>query len=428
MNFAFRRSIAAILGFGSSNDKQRAFSQIRSHEWQRELGWLDRSGLALPFIAATKEQNLVALLPQRVLGELERRHRDNRRRMTDMFRRFSTIVERFNTEGISYACVKGFSLFPEYCPAFELRHQSDFDFLVSAEDMDAAERILRDIGYRLIVRDASGERRLATPGSIIAGRNAYLYDLQSSSAAELHLHFWEPEANGIQISCPGNALASLEMHSINGVVFPRLQPAYQLTYQLVHLFRHLSGTWARLLWLYEIALFVHSHGSDVKLWREAKSLWHEDARLEQVCLLGLRLASKVFSVSLPDELMEGGKDWAECLLWTSRFSEISLYSDLPGNKASLLFLRPFFDDAAQYRSYRRRRLYPIGSRHALDERLSSSKQSSWRYRLRNGWYQISRLIYHLSSGLDYAELQLRWNGLNCLCKAGMKGRKRLGCN
>lgn len=411
MNHAFRRHVTTFLGFGVFDERQKALKSIQPHEWQRELGWLDRSGLALPLIATIKDLDLASLLPQEVARELDRRLRDNQARMEDMFKRFAEITKRFNAAGLSYTCVKGFSLLPDYLPSCEWRHQSDFDFLVDPIDIDRAEGLLERIGYKLIVRDASGERRLATPGSTIAGRDAYLYHLQESSAAELHVQLWEAEENGITLSCPANLLDSLETHTIDGASFPRLRPVYQLTYQLVHFFRHLSGTWCRLLWLYEIARFTFVHMKEEQLWREVKVFWRKSEKLEQVCLLVLRLASKIFGVRLPEEIEAGGEDWKECLLWTAHFSEISLYADLPGNKTSLLFLRPFFEDAAQYRSYRHRRLYPIGKGHALDERLASRKRRSWAYRVRGAWYQASRLAYHLFAGLSYARLQLQWNDL-----------------
>jgi Uncharacterised nucleotidyltransferase len=411
MSLSFRRKITSLLGAGEGTQGETILRSIRAHEWDRELGWLDRSGLALPFIAVIQQRSLMHALPPVILESLLQRLRDNHKRMSQMLNAFSRITCSFHAQNITYACVKGFSLIPDYLPTIAWRHQSDYDFLIAERDIESAEQILLRLGYRLIAKDSTGERRFATSGTEVKGRDAYLYPLQESHAAELHLYFWEAEEREIQLSFPIELLPQyLEAHEVGGISFSRLRPAYQLTYQLLHFFRHVSGTWARLLWLYEIAQFVSEHLAEGALWQEINALWRTDKKLKQICLLVLRLAVKIFSAPVPAAIQTEADDWEICQFWTAHFSESCLYADLPGNKGALLFLQPFFEDEIRYRHYRATRLFPIDQGHVLDERLSPAINRSLKYRIRNTLYQASRLIYHLYTNLHYFVLKVQWNG------------------
>jgi Uncharacterised nucleotidyltransferase len=409
MNLSFRRKITSFLGSEGVTCGEKILSGISPAIWQLELGWLDRSGLILPLIDTIQRRSLQHVLPSRMLEPMRQRLRDNETRMRQMLAAFAQITQLFNEQSITYACVKGFSLIPDWLSSISCRHQSDFDFLIAEPDIEIAEQILLHLGYRVLAKEASGERRYATFGSEVKGKDAYLYTLQESHAAELHLYFWEPEDEEMQLSFPIHSLdCHLEMHTIDGVSFPRLQPALQMVYQLLHFFRHLSGTWARLLWLYEIAQFTADHFSDEDLWREANGLWQNDAKLKQVCHLVLRLAARTFSVPLPALIESDADVWEACQRWLGHFSDYCLYVDLPGNKASLLLMRPFFEDMKKYRRYRARRLFPFGHGHVLDERLSPVLARSLKYRLRNLRYQFSRVRYHLSANLHFLMLKLQW--------------------
>jgi hypothetical protein len=409
MNLTFRRKITSFLGSEGETRGKRILSGISAAEWARESGWLDRSGLALPLIDAIQKRSLEEMLPADLLASLRQSLTDNEKRMRQMLAEFTQLTQSLNGRAVSYACVKGFSLIPDWLPSIACRHQSDFDFLVAERHIEVAEEVLVSLGYRVVAKEPSGERRYATPGMEIKGKDAYLYALEESHAAELHLYFWEPEEEEIQLAFPIQSLDwHLEMHSVEGASFLRLRPAYQVTYQLLHFFRHLSGTWARLLWLYEIAQFVVNHRSDNELWREANALWQNDAKLKQVCHLVLRLAAKTFSVPLPSLVESEVFAWEECRRWLDHFSGSCLYADLPGNKASLLLMRPFFEDEKSYRRYRARRLFPMGHGHVLDERVSPVVARSLGYRLRNLGYQYSRARYHFSANLHFFALRVRW--------------------
>jgi hypothetical protein len=293
--------------------------------------------------------------------------------------------------------------------------------------MENAEEVLASLGYKLIIRDDSGERRFATLGGKVKGKNSYLYSIEETLAVELHLKAWEPEEGGIALSLPVDLAREVEWHTLDGVSFPRLQPEYQLIYQLLHFFRHLAGTWPRLLWLYEIAKFVAKHHRDEAFWRSCRALWERDRKLEQICLLVLQLTQEIFRCPVPEGLLKGGGQWLECRLWTRHFSRLAIFSDLPGNKVSLLFLKPFFEDMECFHSYRLRRLFPFWNGHVLDERVATPIKKSLRYRVRNAWYQVTRAGHHLSTDLQYLRIKPKWEVLCWYCRRSGLKRQRSGC-
>ena len=61
------------------------------------------------------------------------------------------IQQEFQEARLSYAKLKGLSLWPSSVPRPELRSQFDLDFLVAEESAPEARKILEQRGYRLYV-------------------------------------------------------------------------------------------------------------------------------------------------------------------------------------------------------------------------------------------------------------------------------------
>ena len=71
------------------------------------------------------------MVPQRVLARLQQDLADNTLRTMQMITEANAIHTRFQDAGISYATLKGFTLWPDSVPRLELRSQLDLDFLVA---------------------------------------------------------------------------------------------------------------------------------------------------------------------------------------------------------------------------------------------------------------------------------------------------------
>jgi len=65
-----------------------------------------------------------------------------------MIAELSAIHREFQRAALSYAILKGFSLWPASVPRPELRSQLDIDFLVTQDSAREARRILEGRGYQ----------------------------------------------------------------------------------------------------------------------------------------------------------------------------------------------------------------------------------------------------------------------------------------
>src|ERR1700679_4246301 len=117
-------------------------TDISGVEWRRLLHWLDISGLALYFLERLRQLDLCGIVPPSIVARLEQNQVDNTARMRGMVAESVRLQKAFQGEDISYAILKGLSLYPESVERLELRHQFDLDFLVAAKSAGAAKGIL----------------------------------------------------------------------------------------------------------------------------------------------------------------------------------------------------------------------------------------------------------------------------------------------
>ncbi len=85
------------------------------------LRWLDTSGLALYFLDRMTQLALCDMLPPEMLSRLRQNLSDNTVRTYGMMAEQTDIQRGFQSAAISYAVLKGFSLWPSSLPRPELR-------------------------------------------------------------------------------------------------------------------------------------------------------------------------------------------------------------------------------------------------------------------------------------------------------------------
>lgn len=312
--------------------------------------------------------------------------------------------------GVRYCCVKGFSLIPDCFHGMRERHQVDLDFLVSPQDLRGAQSAIEGLGYRAQRASTSGEKRFIKPWKKYLGSNAYLYQLPEPPPIEVHTRVWEPEVAAIDFPTLTGFLDAIEAHEISGVQFPRLRPAHQFVYLLLHIFRHLLGSWHRLLSLYEVATFVLARSAEGDLWIDVSRILAKDTRLASACALVLGLVDHAFSFMLPQPLREvylRGLS-AESAMWIDLYSTPWLFADPPGNKLALLVQKQFCSDRPVWRRYLLRRLLPLQPAPALSDEATTSTRATLGYRATDLWYKTTRLQYHLRSDYEYLMARSRW--------------------
>jgi len=390
----------------------RSFSAA---EWRSGLRVLDRTGITLPLYARLCENGdraaLPGVVPEVVIDALERRRRDNQRRMEGMLQTFGQAVRALQHARIPFVCLKGFSLFPEYFVQLWRRHQVDFDFLVAPWDAARARAVLEALGYRLSGSAGDKELRLRIPVQEHMDRDAYMYDRQQGSSIELHTSFWDPGSFDLPLRCPEDALERAEMHVVGDVVFARLSQPHAFVYQVLHVFRHFLGSWARPLWIYEIAFFIHRHRDRDELWRDVRELIAVDLRMADAAALVLFLANALFGPAVPASLagLCCRPEQDPIRLWVEHFAWRWAVADMPGNKLNLLLHRHFIADRLEWRNYLTSRLLPFAGNAALCEGLEESAAGLWRYKLANLRYRAQRALHHVHADLEFGFASISWN-------------------
>jgi len=392
-------------------DSLELFVAVEEEVWKGNLRWLDRSGLALPLAARFEALRLATGVPPGIRGALQSRLLDNHKRMERMLEFFQEATRVLNAAGARYCCLKGFGLIPDCFDGIRERHQVDFDFLVAPEDLKLARSAIESLGYHTQYASTSGEVRLIKPWKKHIGVNGYLYQVPEAPPVELHSGMWEHDDDEIEFPSLFMFPDAAEVHEVCGVEFPRLRPAHQFTYLLLHIFRHLLGSWTRLLSLYEVARFIRTRSTDNELWVEVSWLISRDNRLTSACALILGLVDFAFPQQLPEALREiyAGNLSADSGLWIDRCATAWLLADPPGNKLNLLVQKQFWLDRNIWRRYLRRRLLPLRAPHRLsDEALRSTRRAPV-YRAEEVRYQAGRTWYHVKSDCTYLMALLRWN-------------------
>ena len=399
-----------VLRFLATNSLE-LFEDIDRDIWERNLRWLDRSGLALPLAARFEVLRPGPRVPMEVRLALHSRLLDNQNRMERMLKFLHEATHALNVAGVRSCCVKGFSLIPDCFDGIRERHQVDLDFLIAPVDLRAAQTAIESLGYRVQHASTSGEVRLIKPWKKHIRIHGYLYQLPEPPAIELHSRFWEVGDDEIELPPISIFPGATEPHEVSGVEFSRLRPAYQFLYLLLHIFRHLLGSWTRLLSLYEVATFIRKRQDCKELWDKVARLIGKDESLSSVCALILGLVDSAFPQELPLTLhkLRSENLSQDSALWLDRCATAWLLANPPGNKLNLLVQKQFWADRDIWRQYLLRRLLPIRAPHRLSDEALEPARRTLAYRAEAFLYQVSRAWYHVRSDFTYLIALMRWN-------------------
>jgi hypothetical protein len=319
-------TITKFLSFSSiCNDAVPAIARFNPREWKRVELWLNDSGLAFYFLQKLKDTNVSGAVPTAVQSGIERNFASNQARVEAMSVQFHALNKRFDSAGIRYAVIKGFSLVPQFCPHASLRYQADFDYLVDEDSLCAAQRILIEAGYRSRNSLSSKETIFITPGAKPL-RGDEQYSPQAPHAVELH---------DLQ---PIPKLFSVDQAKIrdwNGFSFAAQTDEDAFLLQVLHACRHLFTQWIRVSCLFEIGYFLNRRWSDSELWSRVVQRVGDDVVVREFMVIVTELARRLFAAPLPPLIqdLEAGmrqqprlwlehyaRDWALCELPAYEFS------------------------------------------------------------------------------------------------------------
>jgi len=370
-------------------------------EWRSLLRWLDISGLALYFLDRIVELKLTDWLPPGVLARLQQNLADNTERTRVMIAESIAIQRGFQEARLSYANLKGLSLWPSSVPGPELRSQFDLDFLVADESASAARKILEQRGYRLyLISGRSWEFKLnEMPGLSLKD----LYKAQPSHTVELHI---EPSTSG---RLP--LLERLQTRDLYGYGMPVLSPVDLFLGQGVHAFKHVCSEFSRVAHLLEFRRHVLLRRDDHVFWSDLRKAAGGNPR----ACLGLGVVTLLIAHVMGDFAPEALTGWTvTCLprparLWVERYGRRAVFGSYPGSKLYLLLQRELEGAGVPAKRSLRQILLPVRLPppviRAFPNETLNVRLGRYRTQL---YFILRRLRFHAVEGLRFAWESRRW--------------------
>ncbi|MFL6426754.1 MAG: nucleotidyltransferase family protein [Acidobacteriaceae bacterium] len=375
---------------------------LSSREWQHLLRWLDLSGLALYFLDRLIELQLGHWLPPSVLGRLHRNLIDNAERTRSMIAESIAIQKEFQEACLSYAKLKGLSLWPSSVAKPELRSQFDLDFLVAEESAPEARRILEQRGYRLYaVSGRSWEFKLnERPGITLKD----LYKAQPSHAVELH----------IDSRVPGHpsVMDRIERRELCGLSMPVLSPVDLFIGQGIHAYKHVCSEFSRTAHLLEFRRHVLTRRDDDAFWIQVQAAAGEDPRAS----LALGVITLLITYVMGDFAPDGLTIWTverlpqPVQMWVNMYGYRVVFGNFPGSKVHLILQRELEVAGFAARRSLRDTLFP--SRwpppviRAFPNETLSVRLGRYRMQIR---FILLRLRFHVVEGIRYGWEIHRWH-------------------
>ncbi|MGC1784161.1 MAG: nucleotidyltransferase family protein [Acidobacteriaceae bacterium] len=374
---------------------------LSGREWRSLLHWLDISGLALYFLDRIVELKLTEWLPPSVLARLQENLADNTERTLGMIAESIAIQQKFQEARLSYANLKGLSLWQSSVPKPELRSQFDLDFLVAEESAPEARRILERRGYRLyVISGRSWEFKLnEKPGVSLKD----LYKALPSHAVELH----------IESNAPGrsSALERTERRDLHGCTMPVLSPVDLFLGQGLHAYKHVCSEFSRVAHLLEFRRHVLFRRDDQTFWSELRSTAGGSPR----ACLGLGVVTLLITHVMGDFAPEALSDWTvECLprsarLWVERYGRRAVFGSIPGSKLYLVLQRELEAAGVPAKRSLRQILLPVRMPppviRAFPNETLSVRLGRYRMQLH---FILLRLRFHVVEGVRYVWESYRW--------------------
>jgi Uncharacterised nucleotidyltransferase len=374
---------------------------LSEKEWQKLLQWLDISGLALYFLDQMVGLQMCNMLPAAVLTRLQQNLQDNIERTRGMIAESVGIQEEFQEGYLSYATLKGFSLYPYSVLKLELRHQFDLDFLIAEKSVPDARRILERRGYRLYaISGRSWEFKInETPG--VSMKDLYK-DLPGRSV-ELH----------VEVNVPGfpSLLQRMERREFHGISMPVLSPVDLFLGQALHVYKHIQSEFSRAAHLLEFRRHVEFRRDDDTFWEELRSVAEEDPRASLGLGVVTLLSSHVTGDFAPEALTKWtvGRLPGSARLWIELYGRRVVFENFPGSKLYLLLQSELRSAGVPAKRSLRQALLPSRLPPPI---VRASADESLLVRIRRYRMQIEfilvRLRFHIVEGLRYTRESYRW--------------------
>ena len=406
MNRQLAKAVIVALGDREVVDIRSGFAHFDERDWANTVDWLHTGGLALYFLARSKDLGIEDVVPAKIYQSLEANYLENRARTADMFNEFVKINMEFQRAQLSYANLKGFSLAPSACTDFACRYQHDLDFLVSRRDAERCRQAVERLGYRLVAEFGNTLEFRAGSAEVLTMRDIYRANTQRS--LEVHI---APDEEQNELDRSGNLLSRLQLQVWNGFEFPSLSNCDKLLEQALHLFKHFQTEWTRTAWMFEYASAIRAHQGDTSFWLDAVTAMGAAPESQIGVGLATLITNRAFGSSPPEEFTSCTVDQMprQVRLWANRYQFDVVFVERPGSKLYLLLKDALLPDRSDWQRQKRRKLFPLRLPPKTTKTLKTD--GTWlRVRLVCGrlGFIWARFRFHVTAGLQYWIEATRW--------------------
>jgi Uncharacterised nucleotidyltransferase len=374
---------------------------VSGSEWQQLLYWLDTSGLALYFLDRITQLKSSEILPLAVLSRLQQNLTDNTARTNGMIAESTAIHHNFQEAGLSYATLKGFSLWPVSVPKPELRSQLDLDFLMAEESTAEARKILEARGYRLHAISGRSWEFKIYQNEPPALKDIYKATLQRT--VELHIETAGTSAEAL--------LPRREKLCFHGACMPVLPRAELFLGQGMHLYKHVCSEFFRVAHMIEFRRHIIARYHDKSFWVGLRKLSEGNTRIS----ISLGFVTLLTSQTMGDFAPEAFTCWtvdrlpSAVRLWIELYGRQTVYANFPGSKLYLLLQGELQGVGLPAKRSLRAALLPRRLPPAIT--LGAPGQTLYQ-RIRRYCRQIRfilfRLRFHIVEGFHYLKESVRW--------------------
>jgi hypothetical protein len=377
---------------------------LTAKEWKKFLNWLDVSGLALYFLDRLIQTRQGDGLPASVVNRLKRSLEENCQRTQGLIEESANLQRDFRSAEISYAVMKGISLYPLSVPRAELRHQFDLDFLVADIDAPAARQVLERHGYSLFaISGRSWEfKKGQTPR--VAAKDLYR-DLPYRGV-ELHI---EMKTAGVP-----TRLQRAVSREIHGVMMPVLSPVDLFLGQAIHASKDISGPFLRASHLLEFYRHVLARRDDFQFWKELRLRAYEDRRACLAIGMVTYLVTSVLGEFAPQALTSWTMDELPppVQLWLDLYGRAAIFQTPPGSKRYLRLREELERAGGSSQGSSKASLLSFSLPHTVIQATPgetlSTRVARYRVQIR---FLISRMHFHSTEGLRFLIESRRWRRL-----------------
>lgn len=375
-------------------------------EWEKVMGWLDMSGMALYFLDQMWSLGADQLMPASVEAQLHDRLKDNRLRTKAMLNETRLLSIWFERAGIPHAVLKGITLAPQSVPDTSLRWQADLDFLVPEQNAALAVHFISRLGYGLHARSGSTLEFRAGPARLSGLRN--MYSTRLTRALELHL--------AGESSSAADRLSRRQAREVGGGIVSSLAPADILVQQALHLLKHLLGEHTRISWVLEFWRHVQARRGAAEFWRDVEQIAISERNGDLAMSIAFWLAEALFDApgGIPPPHWRADRLPDRVRVWLEMYAVDVLLSDGAGSKTYALLKQEIPGESQDKRSLRQVLLpstLPIRGM-SISTESAAGLHEPLMTQLR---YTAQRCRFHIVEGIRFAFRAARWRRAIARC-------------